>query len=189
MQEAGGEEEHGSPSYTVEHTELIEITRLGQIKVSENEGMSPSLTDRDTESFWESGKSKKWIQIDFPEGSDLREISLHLDNMRDAAHSVAKISVSVGPKIDYMSEICEIEIKAKENGWISFPLTGLLNKKARESSDAEKEVVQLSFTNAKDKETVRVRGLKAFSVSSGAPQIKETAENSEAEVVVELASL
>ena len=75
MQTGATEESESYSNDTVKHRVLPEITKLGKIKVSDNEGMTNSLTDHDTESFWESGKSKKWIQIDFEEGTEVHTSS------------------------------------------------------------------------------------------------------------------
>ena len=68
---------------------MEDILSRGKLKVSSNEAMSNSLTDKSTETFWESrdeprAKSKQ-ITITF-EGftTHIFGVAVHIDNQKDA---------------------------------------------------------------------------------------------------------
>jgi len=60
----------------------------GKLKVSSNEAASNSLTDKSTETFWESRdepRSKpKMITVTFNTGITVFGVAVHVDNQKDA---------------------------------------------------------------------------------------------------------
>ena len=52
----------------------VEVGRNGRVTVGANEGMVASLSDPDTESFWESDKSKKHVQVEWDEPIPIYEV-------------------------------------------------------------------------------------------------------------------
>ena len=66
---------------------MEDILPRGKLKVSSNEAMSNSLTDKSTETFWESrdeprSKSKQ-ITITFDQGFPIFGVAVHVDNQKD----------------------------------------------------------------------------------------------------------
>ena len=67
---------------------MLDALSQGKLKVSSNEAMSASLTDKSTETFWESrdeprAKSKQ-ITITFEEMLPVFGVAVHIDNQKDA---------------------------------------------------------------------------------------------------------
>lgn len=70
---------------------MEDILPRGKIKVSSNEAMINSLTDKSTETFWESkdearAKSKQ-ITVTFDMFCPMFGVAVHIDNQKDAGVS------------------------------------------------------------------------------------------------------
>ena len=66
---------------------MEDILPQGKLKVSSNDAMSNSLTDKSTETFWESrdeprAKSKQ-ITINFDRVFNIFGVAVHIDNQKD----------------------------------------------------------------------------------------------------------
>ena len=73
---------------------MEDILPRGKIKVSSNEAMINSLTDKSTETFWESkdearAKSKQ-ITVTFDMFCPVFGVSVHIDNQKDAGVSIPR---------------------------------------------------------------------------------------------------
>lgn len=67
---------------------MDDVLPHGKLKVSSNDAMCNSLTDKSTETFWESrdeprAKSKQ-ITVTFDRMFPVFGVALHLDNQKDA---------------------------------------------------------------------------------------------------------
>jgi hypothetical protein len=73
-------------------TMMEDVLPHGKLKVSSNDAMSNSLTDKSTETFWESrdearAKSKQ-ITVTFETYYPVFGVAVHVDNQKDAGVSV-----------------------------------------------------------------------------------------------------
>lgn len=68
---------------------MDDVLPRGKLKVSSNEAMSNSLTDKSTETFWESrdeARAKaKQITVTFEVFYPVFGVAVHIDNQKDAA--------------------------------------------------------------------------------------------------------
>lgn len=67
---------------------MEDMMSQGKLKVSSNDAMSNSLTDKSTETFWESkdeprAKSKQ-ITVSFEKVFPVFGVAVHIDNQKDA---------------------------------------------------------------------------------------------------------
>jgi len=100
--------------------------------------------------------------MEWDEPQSLSEVSLHIDNTRDEPHATSKITLSAGPEPGYLTEIATMDVALKEAGWLT-----LRCRDGGEGSALPRDTkcVQIELANHKEKETVRVRGFKAFAAS------------------------
>ena len=71
---------------------MEDILSRGKLKVSSNDAMSNSLTDKSTETFWESRDEPrakgKQITVSFDKTFPVFGVAVHVDNQKDAGVSV-----------------------------------------------------------------------------------------------------
>ena len=81
----------GSFMQEIEAYLMEDVLPQGKLKVSSNEAMINSLTDKSTETFWESRdepRSKpKMITVTFGSGITVFGAAVHVDNQKDAGVS------------------------------------------------------------------------------------------------------
>lgn len=106
-----------------------EITTQGVLSASSSGGMLPSLIDDSTETFWESSDSNsgspKYIDWTAPSETYVREVSVHIDNVRDREQAVAKLGIFFGSSADSLPEKPSFQVTIQPKStqcWFTLPV-------------------------------------------------------------------
>ncbi|XP_019855060.1 PREDICTED: E3 ubiquitin-protein ligase MYCBP2-like isoform X1 [Amphimedon queenslandica] len=100
---------------------MINILHEGKLKVSSNDGMSNSLTDGSTETFWESrdeprGKPRT-ITLAYERKIKPFGACIHIDNTKDSGQRVEQLALLVGPDEDGLKEVDKCKLSTGHSGW------------------------------------------------------------------------
>jgi hypothetical protein len=99
-----------------------EITSTLEIAVSSSEGRAICLTDKDTDTYWQSGIHDnqidygnkpwvaQWLQLAFDESTIVQEVCFHIDAERDRGFVPNEVIVSVGDDADHLTRIAKFNL-------------------------------------------------------------------------------
>ena len=141
-----------------------DITRFGVISVSSRPAMLASLSDKSTETFWESGDEdkarSKWIHLSFAAGDPdifVAEICVYLDSVRDKNNATTLVELKMGVEVDERV-IVSRKVTAGWCGWLPLVVPAEL----RELCGHQKQF-RLEFTGAVH---IRIRQVKVLTAAT-----------------------
>lgn len=125
--------------------------------VSSKEALKDSLTDNDTQTFWEGDDDNQWIQLEFEPEDSAEEVALFIDNVRDENHRVGKVMIETGPSSEKRVEYGPaVTVDTKFAGWIVLPCARL---SAKANAVQSPRIVRINLSQAN---RPRVRQVRAF---------------------------
>ncbi|EGD72098.1 hypothetical protein PTSG_11546 [Salpingoeca rosetta] len=97
-----------------------------EVSVASKEALKDSLSDSDTQTFWESDESpeggQRWIQLEIAPGERAEQVAVFIDNGRDSNHRVSKVRVETGPSAEKLVGFgSSISVSSKFVGWLTLP--------------------------------------------------------------------
>ena len=103
---------------------LSDITMMCDIEASSHQQMTSCLTDKTTETFWESGDDdrnrSKNLFITMPNQINLRVLCVHIDNVRDCNNKIYLVTLNSGNNMEDLKMCGKVEVENTYVGWISM---------------------------------------------------------------------